>query len=126
MKAILVILDGLGGRPTDLDGATCLERAATPNMDGLAQRGALGLMDPIRPGVRPGSDTSHLAIFGYDPFQVYTGRGAFEALGIGMEVRGATYASGPTSPLWRSGAGSSSWWTGGPGAWPRGRSWRGR
>lgn len=88
MKAILVILDGLGGRPTDLDGATCLERAATPNMDGLAQRGALGLMDPIRPGVRPGSDTSHLAIFGYDPFQVYTGRGAFEALGIGMEVRG--------------------------------------
>ena len=88
MKAILVILDGLGGRPTDLAGATCLERAATPNMDGLARRGALGLMDPIRPGVRPGSDTSHLSIFGYDPFQVYTGRGAFEALGIGMEVRG--------------------------------------
>ena len=88
MKAILIILDGLGGRPTDLSGATCLERAATPNMDGLARRGALGLMDPIRPGVRPGSDTSHLSIFGYDPFQVYTGRGAFEALGIGMEVRG--------------------------------------
>ncbi len=87
MKAILVIADGLGGRPTDLEGATCLERAATPILDRLAERGALGLMDPIAPGIRPGSDTAHLSIFGYDPFEVYTGRGAFEALGIGMDVR---------------------------------------
>jgi len=88
MPGILVILDGLGGRPTDLDGATCLERAATPVLDDLAARGALGLMDPVAPGVRPGSDTAHLSIFGYDPQRVYTGRGAFEALGIGMDVRG--------------------------------------
>lgn len=88
MAAILVILDGLGGRPTDFGGATCLERAAHPNLDELAAQGALGLMDPIAPGIRPGSDTAHLSIFGYDPLQVYTGRGAFEALGIGMEVQG--------------------------------------
>ncbi|HHE47950.1 MAG TPA: phosphoglycerate mutase, partial [Candidatus Acetothermia bacterium] len=88
MRAILVIADGLGGRPTDMGGATCLERARTPNLDELARKGALGLMDPIAPGVRPGSDTSHLSIFGYDPYRVYTGRGAFEALGIGMDVRG--------------------------------------
>lgn len=88
MPGILIILDGLGGRPTDLGGATCLERAATPVLDALAARGALGLMDPVAPGVRPGSDTSHLSIFGYDPLRVYTGRGAFEALGIGMDVRG--------------------------------------
>ena len=87
MRAILVIADGLGGRPTDMGGATCLERARTPNLDELARKGALGLMDPIAPGVRPGSDTSHLSIFGYDPYRVYTGRGAFEALGIGMDVR---------------------------------------
>ncbi|MGY4706581.1 2,3-bisphosphoglycerate-independent phosphoglycerate mutase [Candidatus Bipolaricaulota sp. J31] len=87
-KAILIIADGLGGRPTDWGNATCLERASTPNIDALAQEGACGIMDPIRPGVRPGSDTSHLSIFGYDPYEVYTGRGAFEALGIGMEVRG--------------------------------------
>lgn len=88
MPGILVILDGLGGRPTDLRGSTCLEAAATPVLDELASRGAVGLMDPVGPGVRPGSDTSHLSIFGYDPFKVYTGRGSFEALGIGLDVRG--------------------------------------
>jgi len=88
MPGVLVVLDGLGGRPTDLGGATCLERAATPVLDELASRGALGLMDPVAPGVRPGSDTAHLSLFGYNPLEVYTGRGAFEALGIGMDVRG--------------------------------------
>ncbi len=87
MKGILVIADGLGGRLTDWGNATCLERARTPNLDELARRGATGLMDPIAPGVRPGSDTAHLSIFGYDPYEVYTGRGSFEALGIGMDVR---------------------------------------
>ena len=87
MKAILIIADGLGGRPTDVDGNTCLEAARTPNLDELARRGALGLLDPIKPGVRPGSDTGHLSLLGYDPYKVYTGRGVFECLGIGMDVQ---------------------------------------
>ena len=86
MKAILIIADGLGGRPSDMDGKTCLEAAHTPNLDELARRGAVGLIDPIKPGVRPGSDTAHLSLLGYDPYQVYTGRGVFECLGIGMNV----------------------------------------
>ncbi|MFO8034466.1 MAG: 2,3-bisphosphoglycerate-independent phosphoglycerate mutase [Candidatus Bipolaricaulota bacterium] len=88
MKGLLVIADGLGGRPSDWGSSTCIARARTPHLDKLAHGGALGIMDPIAPGVRPGSDTSHLSIFGYDPAQVYTGRGAFEALGIGLDVRG--------------------------------------
>lgn len=87
MKAVLIIVDGLGGRPTDLDGRTCLEAADTPNLDELAEKGINGLLYPIKPGVRPGSDTAHLSIFGYDPEKVYTGRGIFEALGVGMDVR---------------------------------------
>jgi len=87
LKAVLVICDGLGGRPTDYNGKTCLEAANTPNIDELARRGITGLLDPIKPGVRPGSDTAHLSIFGYDPEKVYTGRGVFEALGIGMDVQ---------------------------------------
>lgn len=86
MKAVLAICDGLGGRPTDYNGQTCLEAAKTPNLDELANRGVTGLLDPVGPGVRPGSDTSHLSIFGYDPEEFYTGRGVFEAFGVGMDV----------------------------------------
>ena len=87
-KAILLIADGLGDRPIkSLGDRTPLEAATKPNLDRLAAEGECGLMDPIAPGVRAGSDTSHLAILGYDPFRYYTGRGPFEAAGIGMDVR---------------------------------------
>jgi 2,3-bisphosphoglycerate-independent phosphoglycerate mutase len=81
--ALLLIADGLGDRPVPaLDGRTPLEAARTPNMDRLAREGENGLMDPIGPGIRGGSDTGHLAILGYDPYRYYPGRGPFEALGI--------------------------------------------
>jgi 2,3-bisphosphoglycerate-independent phosphoglycerate mutase len=87
MKSIFVIADGLGGRPTDLNGKTCLEAAQKPHLDRLAARGAVGLVDPIGPGIRPGSDTAHLSLLGYNPRELYTGRGVFECLGIGLDVR---------------------------------------
>jgi 2,3-bisphosphoglycerate-independent phosphoglycerate mutase len=84
---VLVILDGLGDRPIEeLGGKTPLEHASTPQMDDLAKDGVSGLLDPIGPGVRCGSDTSHLAILGYDPYEVYSGRGPFEAAGVGIEL----------------------------------------
>jgi len=87
-RAILIICDGLGDRPVEsLGGRTPLEAAPKPNMDRLAAGAECGLMDPIAPGVRAGSDTSHLAILGYDPYECYTGRGPFEAAGIGMDVQ---------------------------------------
>lgn len=87
-KAILLIGDGLGDRPVaELGSRTPLEAARKPNMDRLAAEGESGLMDPIAPGVRAGSDTSHLALLGYDPYKYYTGRGPFEAAGIGMDVK---------------------------------------
>ncbi len=88
MKAIVMIIDGMADRPLEeLGGKTPLEAANTPNMDQMAKIGINGIMDPIKPGIRPGSDTSHLSILGYDPYQVYTGRGPFEAAGVGVEVR---------------------------------------
>jgi len=88
LKAIVLICDGMADRPvSQLGGRTPLEAANKVNMNTLAQQGECGVMDPIAPGIRAGSDTSHLAILGYDPFKAYTGRGPFEAAGIGMDVR---------------------------------------
>ncbi len=88
MKALLVVLDGLGDRPVpELNYLTPLESARTPNLNALADKGITGMIDSIGVGVRPGSDVSHLALLGYDPKQVYTGRGPFEAAGAGIKLK---------------------------------------
>lgn len=87
-KILLIIFDGLADRPVkELGNKTPLEAAPKPNLDWFASNGMNGLLDPVGPGIRPGSDTSHLALFGYDPFKVYTGRGPFEAAGVGIELQ---------------------------------------
>lgn len=87
MKGIIMIIDGMGDRPIkELGNKTPLEAAKTPNMNKMVERGICGIMDPIKPGIRPGSDTSHISILGYDPYEVYTGRGPFEAAGVGLNV----------------------------------------
>ncbi len=87
-NVLILILDGIGDRPVkELDGKTPLEKAKTPNLDKLAEEGINGIMDTIAPGIIPGSDTGHLALLGYDPYEVYTGRGPYEAAGIGLEVK---------------------------------------
>jgi len=86
-RAVLIVVDGMGDRPLiDHDYKTPLEYANTPNMDRLAKGGLVGLLDPISPGVRPGSDVANLALFGYDPAKYYTGRGPLEALGAGIDL----------------------------------------
>jgi 2,3-bisphosphoglycerate-independent phosphoglycerate mutase len=87
-KILLVVLDGIGDRPDPaLGGATPLSAARTPVLDRLAREGATGIMDTIAPGIRPGSDTSHLALLGYPPEDCYTGRGPLEAEGTGIRMR---------------------------------------
>ncbi len=78
-------MDGLGDRGCAcLGGKTPLQATDTPNLDWFVKNGMSGTCDVISPGVRPGSDTAHLSILGYDPRKVYTGRGPFEAAGIGL------------------------------------------
>jgi 2,3-bisphosphoglycerate-independent phosphoglycerate mutase len=87
-KGLLLLGDGLGDRLVpELGDRTPLEAARTPTLDRLAREGETGLLDPIAPGIRAGSDTAHLSILGYDPFTYYTGRGPFEAMGIGLDVQ---------------------------------------
>lgn len=70
----------------ELGWKTPLEAAKKPSMNHLASVGVCGILDLIAPGIPPGSDTGTLALLGYDAFEVYSGRGAFEALGSGIEV----------------------------------------
>ncbi|MGC8663079.1 MAG: 2,3-bisphosphoglycerate-independent phosphoglycerate mutase [Thermoplasmata archaeon] len=87
-KILLIILDGLGDRPSpDLGDKTPLQAANKKNINALASKGMVGLFEPISPGIRPGSDTAHLSILGYDPYKTYTGRGPFEAMGLGMDLK---------------------------------------
>ena len=85
---VILLGDGMGGRPVPgLDGQTCLEAGDYPALDEIAKGGECGYMDPIRPGQGVGSDTGHMAILGYDPLVHYTGRGPFEAKGVGIDVQ---------------------------------------
>ncbi len=87
-KGLLVVCDGLGDRPVpSLSGKTPLDYANTPNLDALARKGIQGLVDVIGPGIIPGSDAGHLSLFGYRHEEYYSGRGPFEALGLGMKLK---------------------------------------
>jgi len=84
-KILIVVMDGLGDRGCkELGGLTPLQATDTPNLDWFTKNGIAGTCDTVDIGIRPGSDTSHLSILGYDPLEVYTGRGPFEAAGIGL------------------------------------------
>jgi len=85
-KIVLVVMDGLGGY-ADADHGTELEEAATPNLDALARDGVCGLVEPVGPGITPGSGPGHLGLFGYDPEVFELGRGALSAAGLDVVLQ---------------------------------------
>jgi len=88
-RIVLLVMDGVGDIHTADSPQTALERAATPHLDALARRSALGRTLPVDQGITPGSGPGHLGLFGYDPRlgKHQIGRGVLEALGINYELK---------------------------------------
>lgn len=87
-KAVLIVLDGV----TDvclleLGNKTPLEVAEIPTLHRLAKEGVCGSFTALGQGTLVGSDTAMLAIIGYDPHEVYTGRGPLEVAGVGLDLQ---------------------------------------
>lgn len=88
MKYVILLGDGIADeRIPELGGRTPLQAARKPHMDMMAKCGRLGLVKTIPEGFPPGSDVGNLSILGYDPRAFYSGRAAFEAAGVGVELR---------------------------------------
>lgn len=87
MKYVVVIIDGAAGLPLpDRSNKTCLELAATPNLDAMAGEGRLGLARTVPPGMEASSACACMSVMGYDPAVYYKGRAGIEARSMGIDV----------------------------------------
>lgn len=87
MKFAVILGDGMADWPVEeLGGRTPLEAAHHPMMDQLASDGEFGLVKTVPDGMKPGSDTANLSVFGYDPKRYYSGRSPLEAASLGISL----------------------------------------
>lgn len=87
MKYLVLVPDGAGDEEIPMLGnKTPLQTAKIDHMNGLAQKGMVGLVRTIPPGVAPGSDAANLSVMGYDPAIYHTGRSPLEAASMGIQM----------------------------------------
>lgn len=87
MKYLILVPDGAGDEEIAMLGnKTPLQAANIEYMDQLAQKGMVGLVRTIPPGIAPGSDAANLSVMGYDPTVYHTGRSPLEAASMGIEM----------------------------------------
>ncbi|MDE4908911.1 cofactor-independent phosphoglycerate mutase [Methanogenium marinum] len=87
MKYLIILGDGMADWPCEsLNNMTPLAYADIPNMDRIARIGRSGMLKTVKDGFEPGSDIANLSVLGYDPALYYTGRGALEAVSMGVDL----------------------------------------
>ncbi len=87
MKYIVMLGDGMADLPiAELHGKTPLMVAKKPNMDYLAQHGAVGMTKHFVDNLPMGSDVANLSVMGYDPRVYYTGRSPLEAVSLHIDM----------------------------------------
>jgi 2,3-bisphosphoglycerate-independent phosphoglycerate mutase len=93
MKYLIILGDGMSDYPVArLGNRTPLQVARKPHIDRLAREGCCGLFQTIEPGMPTGSETANLAVMGYNPQEVFQGRGVLEAASIGVQLKDADMA----------------------------------
>ncbi len=86
-KFLFLIGDGMGDWPLEsLGNKTVLQAANTPAMDALARKGIVGRCRTVPPSMPPGSDVANMALMGFDPEKLHTGRGPIEAAAQGLQL----------------------------------------
>ncbi|WP_457613629.1 2,3-bisphosphoglycerate-independent phosphoglycerate mutase [Methanocaldococcus sp.] len=86
MRAIIILLDGLGDRSSEiLNNKTPLQYAKTPNLDTLSKKGMCGLLTPYKEGIPLGTEVAHFLLWGYSLHE-FPGRGVIEALGENIKI----------------------------------------
>ncbi len=87
MKSIIIIGDGMSDRPVEkLGGQTPLMVAHKPHIDRVAREGRMGQLRTIRETGPADSAVANLAVLGYDPAQVNSGRAVLEAASMGVAI----------------------------------------
>jgi 2,3-bisphosphoglycerate-independent phosphoglycerate mutase len=87
MKYCVLIIDGAAGLPIpEKGGRTCLELAATPNLDEMARASDSGLVRTVPEGMEPSSACACMSVLGYDPKIYYKGRASIEAASMGIPI----------------------------------------
>ncbi|MDK2970589.1 MAG: 2,3-bisphosphoglycerate-independent phosphoglycerate mutase [Candidatus Sumerlaeota bacterium] len=87
MKYVIFLGDGMADEPHErLGGRTPLQAAKKPTIDRLAREGRTGLFRTLQPDMATGSAVANLSVMGFDPRQVFQGRGVLEAASMGVDI----------------------------------------
>jgi 2,3-bisphosphoglycerate-independent phosphoglycerate mutase len=87
MKHIVILADGCADHPVArLHGKTPLQFAHKPHIDRLAREGRTGMFETLEEGLPTGSEIANLVVMGYNPREVFQGRGVLEAAAMGVAI----------------------------------------